>query len=121
MLTAAGDQQAINGMILDISDGRPKSSCYPVSRTPKSFQSPEDLEYLRMKGCFSLPAQAICQELVSRYFQLVHPFLPILNAARFLDDFVNRTDVNANLLVLWSVFFAAASVREQGGCSYSSS
>jgi hypothetical protein len=117
-LTAVGDQQAINVMVLDPPDGSPQSSCYLVPRTTKRSQQPEDLDYLRIKGCFSLPSQGVCEELVCRYFQLVHPFIPIINAPRFLEDFVNRRYVNTNLLILWSIFFAAASVCQQSGSYY---
>jgi hypothetical protein len=50
-----GDQQAINGMTLDLTNDLPKSSHYPISHTSKRLQQPEDVEYLRMKGCFTLP------------------------------------------------------------------
>ena len=111
-LTASGDQQAVNGMFFDLSDGPPRTSRYLVPRTSKRSQRPEDLAFLRMKGCFSLPSQSVCEELVCRYFQLVHPSLPVIDAGRFLDDFVNRY-IKTNLLVLWSMFFAATSVRWQ--------
>jgi hypothetical protein len=111
---AAGDQQAINGPFLDLLDDiRPKSSLCSLFRTSKRYKDPEDLEYLRKKGCFSVPSQSICEELVSCYFRLVHPFIPVINATRFLEDFVEGKYLGTNLLVLWSMFFAAASVSQE--------
>jgi len=115
MLTALGDQQAVNGMVLDASDFSPQASRYLDPRTSRRCQQPEDLAYLRIKGCFSLPSQNVCEELVCCYFQLVHPSLPIIDAGRFLEDFVNHRYINTNLLVLWSMFFAATSVRDRIG------
>jgi hypothetical protein len=108
---AVGDQQAINGPFLDLLDDSPdKSSPCSLLHTSKRFQDPEDLEYLRKKGCFSLPSQSICEELISCYFRLVHPFIPVINATHFLEEFVEGRYTSTNLLVLWSMFFAAASV-----------
>ncbi|OQU97001.1 Fungal specific transcription factor domain-containing protein [Cladophialophora immunda] len=110
-LLYVGDQQAINGLLLDLPcDRQDVSSRYQIiTSTPERVQDPEDLEFLRKKGCLSLPAASICQELISRYFHLVHPFIPVIHTSRFFEDFTKPRLEAANLLVLWSVFFAAAS------------
>lgn len=76
-------------------------------------QLPEDLEYLRMKGCFSFPAQKICDELVTCYIQVVHPFIPVINVAHLIQDIHEGTYLNKKLLLLWSMFYAASSVGLQ--------
>ncbi|OAL25743.1 hypothetical protein AYO22_04732 [Fonsecaea multimorphosa] len=80
-----------------------------VSPVPEEIQDPEDLEFLRKKGCLSLPTESICQELVSRYFQLVHPFIPVVNTNQFFEDFNGHRHKSCTLLLLWSMFFAVAS------------
>ena len=110
-LTISGDQQAINGFVFDSSNGPSQKSRYLVPRVSTKNQRPEDLAYLQMKGCFSLPSQRVCEQLVRCYFQHVHPSLPIIKAAHFIDDFVNCRYQNTNLLVLWSMFLAATNVR----------
>jgi hypothetical protein len=56
------------------------------------------------------PDVRTCDELVRCYFLYVHPFLPLLNAAEFLPLYESDPNKISQLL-LWSVFFAAASVR----------
>ena len=68
---------------------------------------PEDLDYLRVKGAFTLPPRDIQDALVQCYFYHVHPFSPILDPFRFILDYENN---RASLLLLWSMFVASASV-----------
>jgi hypothetical protein len=113
-LTGAGDQQAINGLLLDPSDVHwPKSSPFQVISASKGVHDADHVEFLRRKGCLSLPSKSISHELVSSYFQHVHPFVPVIDAPQFLQDFDDFERLRTNLLVLWSVFFAAASVCNQ--------
>lgn len=56
-----------------------------------------------------LPSAAVCQDLIRLYFHYVHPWLPIINAAEFLQTYNENVDKLSKLL-LWSVLYAAASV-----------
>ena len=71
----------------------------------------ETLDYLRLKGAFTLPAQDVCRTLVQTYFHHVHPTFPAINAKDFLDEFVGNGVQNISLLLLWSMFSTATSVR----------
>ncbi|KPM45592.1 hypothetical protein AK830_g929 [Neonectria ditissima] len=70
---------------------------------------PEDVDYLRSKGVFSLPPQHIRETLIRAYFHHVHPFAPILAA----NDFIPKYEKGqVSLLLLWSMFLASASFVE---------
>lgn len=98
-------------MLVDLPAGLPsQSSRYFAAEKSKRTHPPEDIQYLQVKGCFTVPEQHICDELIYRYFQLVHPLVPVVNAARFLQDFHDGTCVEMNLLLVWSIFCAASSV-----------
>ncbi|KFZ15702.1 hypothetical protein V502_05445 [Pseudogymnoascus sp. VKM F-4520 (FW-2644)] len=102
-----GDQQSASSFVFDLCNGPSQTSHYLVPRGTTRRQRPEDLNYLRLKGCFSVPSQDICEDLIRAYFLHVHPFLPIIDARHFLEDFVSHGYHNINLLLLWSMFFAA--------------
>jgi hypothetical protein len=68
---------------------------------------PEEIEYLRFKGCFSLPPHSLREILIKAYFHYVHPFEPVLDP----EDFFNKySKGHLSLLLLWNVFMCAASV-----------
>ncbi|KZL82789.1 cutinase transcription factor 1 beta [Colletotrichum incanum] len=68
--------------------------------------SPEDINYLRMKGAFTLPPAHIREAMIRCYFHYVHPFAPILDAGEFITEYERG---RKSLLLLWSMFIAAAS------------
>lgn len=68
---------------------------------------PEDVNYLRIKGAFTLPPRHIQEALIQSYFHHIHPFAPILNPFQFIADYENN---RASLLLVWSMFLASASV-----------
>jgi Fungal specific transcription factor domain len=70
---------------------------------------PEGLEYLKVKGCFTLPASDVCNALVETYFNFVHPLFPIINAREFLERYEQNGIQQINLLLLWSMFSVSAS------------
>lgn len=76
----------------------------------RQAKSPQDLEYLRAKGVFSLPPSEVCHALIQTYFAHVHPILPILDATTFLTRLTQRGYRSVNLLLLWSIIFMATSV-----------
>ena len=67
----------------------------------------EDLEYLKAKGCFSLPTKS--DDLLKAYFRFVHPSFPVLDGPTFLREYANDGIQKLNLLLLWSMFSVAAS------------
>ncbi|KAF4979171.1 hypothetical protein FZEAL_4544 [Fusarium zealandicum] len=85
---------------------------YLVPYTIRKTKSPEDLEYLRYKGVFSVPSRDVCDTLIRTYFLHVHPVLPILDASTFLAQFTQHGCSNVNLLLLWSMIFMAAGFVE---------
>ncbi|KAJ0309569.1 hypothetical protein COL516b_002816 [Colletotrichum fioriniae] len=68
--------------------------------------SPEDVNYLRMKGAFTLPPPHVREAMIRCYFHYVHPFAPILDASEFITEYEKG---RKSLLLLWSMFIAAAS------------
>lgn len=74
---------------------------------------PEDLALLRTKGAFTLPHPTVSDDFVHCYFRYVHPFVPIIDPGRFLLQYKQQGIQHVNLLLLWSVFFAASNVRCQ--------
>lgn len=68
---------------------------------------PEEIQYLRFKGCFSLPSPVLREALVKAYFHHAHPFEPVLDPEDFLDKYSKG---HLSLLLLWSMFVVAASV-----------
>lgn len=80
----------------------------------------EDIQYLKRKGALSLPPKGVMDEFVSNYFQLFHPFFPILDKSSFLASYY-RSDRDAayhphglSLLLLQAIIFTASAV-----CNYS--
>ena len=66
-----------------------------------------DLEYLRIKGCFTLPTAS--RELIEAYFHYVHPSFPVIDGPAFLHDYATKGLEGINLLLLWSMFSISAS------------
>ncbi|RFU75565.1 cutinase transcription factor 1 beta [Trichoderma arundinaceum] len=74
----------------------------------------EDIQFLRRKGALSLPSKGVIDEFVSNYFQLFHPFFPILDKSSFLESYY-RGDHSAgshsrglSLLLLQAIIFTAS-------------
>ena len=70
----------------------------------------EDREYLRIKGVFTLPGNDACSELLRCYISHVHPVMPIIEINQVLDYYHAGRLQEYNILLLWSVFFAAVNV-----------
>ena len=78
-----------------------------VAMPPLDYLLPEEIEYLRFKGCFSLPPQSLREALIKAYFHYAHPFEPVLDP----QDFFNKySKGHLSLLLLWNIFMCAASV-----------
>ncbi|KAJ9643673.1 hypothetical protein H2204_001818 [Knufia peltigerae] len=77
---------------------------YTVKETPA-----EELEFLRVKGAFSIPPKDVCDKAVLAYFRNAHPLLPVLDAKSFLDSYSRRGCQGVRLILLWSILHVAAS------------
>lgn len=110
----AGDRHGI-GAILDTdhSTGHGKKH-FNVPRAPGELLKPEDLHYLKIKGCFSLPDDDICDSIIQCYFRFFHPGFPIIDATSFSDAYVAGGIKAINLLLVWSIFSVATSVWHPG-------
>ena len=73
---------------------------------------PEDLKYLELKGCFSLPDAEINDKLFRAYFEHFHPWFPILNEQEALTLYSYNDVSGTHLLLLWSMFSVASSYLE---------
>ncbi|OAL37971.1 hypothetical protein AYO20_02804 [Fonsecaea nubica] len=94
--------------VMDVCNSGHQSH-YLVPRAAARTLPSDDLTFLRVKGCFSLPSPKVCECLLKHYFHYVHPLLPIVDANRVLTQYHHEGDAPCvNLLLLWSMFFAAA-------------
>lgn len=87
------------------------------SNAAKSTVSVDDLEFLSRKGALQLPSRESLDKCVSAYFQIFHPFFPIIDKPTFLDQY-RRSDQDAlvhgreiSLLLFQAILFTASSVR----------
>lgn len=71
----------------------------------------EDINFLRAKGVFTLPEKESCAHLLRAYISHVHPMMPIIEIDQLLSHFQDGRLHEYNILLLWSVFFAAVNVR----------
>lgn len=57
-----------------------------------------ELEYMRQQEVFSVPPSDLCDNLVRCYFQHVHFFLPVIDAATFLSEYTRSMEKRADNL-----------------------
>ncbi|KAF4966608.1 hypothetical protein FSARC_5728 [Fusarium sarcochroum] len=107
-----GNQHGAVSFVADLVAGDEQSPHYLVPHKVRKHKSPEDLEYLRIKGVFSVPPKEVCDALIRTYFFHVHPLLPILDATSFLTQFAQHGYESVNLLLLWSMVLVAAGFEE---------
>lgn len=113
----SGDHQGIGYVINAMNiDGPSRPQHYLVPRRTASLLQPDDLVYLKAKGCFSLPNEDISDSLIKCYFKYTHPMFPIIDLKDFWRTYTTRGLEGCNLLLLWSMFSVAGSVSE--GPSY---
>ncbi|KAJ4305920.1 hypothetical protein N0V90_001453 [Kalmusia sp. IMI 367209] len=80
---------------------------FHVFATVEKELAAEDLEYLKVKGCFTLPVER--NELLEGYFRFVHPTFPVIDGHAFLQQYATHGFEGINLLLLWSIFSVSAS------------
>lgn len=83
---------------------------YLPSAELKNPWKASELECLKEVGAFASLPRDVSDELVRSYFQHVHSFLPVINAASFLNEYVKDGAQNVNPLLFWSMALAATNV-----------
>ncbi|KAH0845928.1 hypothetical protein AYO21_01399 [Fonsecaea monophora] len=106
-----GDANVLS-LVLDICQ-HPRPSHYMVPRGATRPLSPEESTFIEAGGCYSFPDKEICERLTQAYFKHIHPNLPIMEAGRFIARFRDRGTDGLNLLLMWSMFFAASSFADE--------
>ncbi|KAI1049415.1 hypothetical protein LB506_004587 [Fusarium annulatum] len=71
---------------------------------------PEEIEFLRWRGCFTLPPQPLQEALIKAYFHHCHSFEPVLDPQELFNAYSKG---QLSLLLLWSVFMCAATFVEE--------
>ncbi|KAG5764986.1 hypothetical protein H9Q72_006920 [Fusarium xylarioides] len=71
---------------------------------------PEEIEYLRWRGCFTLPPRPLQDALIKAYFHHCQSFEPVLDPQEFFNAYSKG---QLSLLLLWSVFMCAATFVEE--------
>ncbi|KAL1592787.1 hypothetical protein SLS60_011203 [Paraconiothyrium brasiliense] len=94
------------GAILDAVDKTIDRQFHIFASAEKALDV-EDLQYLKIKGCFTLPEER--KQLLQAYFQFVHPSFPVIDAREFLAQYTAHGFEGINLLLLWSMFSISAS------------
>ncbi|KAH6670253.1 fungal-specific transcription factor domain-containing protein [Plectosphaerella plurivora] len=61
-----------------------------------------DMEYLRAKGAFDLPPRPVQEDLVTAFFEDVHPTAPVIDKAAFLSAF--HENRQPSRLLLFAIF-----------------
>jgi hypothetical protein len=102
-----------NGVLLPVPGYDRSTSFNPV----KSTLAADDFEFLKSREAFLLPSREILDICVSIYFQIFHPFFPVLDKPVFLDQYQSSDQDTLlhgrglSLLLLQAVIFTASLVR----------
>ncbi|KAL4885413.1 hypothetical protein BJY04DRAFT_230958 [Aspergillus karnatakaensis] len=76
---------------------------------------PEDVAYMRSKGCFSVPDQSVLDEFINQFFLHIQPETPVLDEAKFWRLYTQASDGRAHtegklsLFVFQAMLFRAVS------------
>lgn len=72
--------------------------------------APEDVDYLRKKGCFDVPEPELRDAILRSYAEYVHPCIPLLDLARFLSSILSPQPQGnrISLLLFQAVMFAGS-------------
>lgn len=58
-----------------------------------------------------MPRKETCDELLRAYFHHVHPIMPVIDVTTLPHLYTSGDGHPHNLILLWSIFFAAANVN----------
>jgi hypothetical protein len=107
------DKHGALGFLSDLlsPEGPHESTHSFVPRSPRTRKKAHDISLLESKGALTLPTKQVCDRLILVFFHHVYPFLPVVDANAFLRHYAQHGCNNMSLLLLWSMFLAAANVR----------
>ena len=112
ILIIAGDKRGPRQSVYDLCHpGTPQEARpYLPVRAPNISHKPHEVEYMRHQGIYAVLPDDVCDELIRCYFQHVHFFLPVIDAASFLNEYIRNGSQSMNPLLFWSMLLAAANV-----------
>ncbi|KIW35301.1 uncharacterized protein PV07_02004 [Cladophialophora immunda] len=108
-LSYIGDRRGPRLAVYDIC--HPSEAQDPRPYIPKDSNNkprkPYEIEYMRAKGVFETFSNDVADEAIRCYFEHVHFFIPVVDAATFLNQYKNDRN-NISPLLFWSMILAAA-------------
>ncbi|KAE8163266.1 fungal-specific transcription factor domain-containing protein [Aspergillus tamarii] len=120
-ITYLGESFPLAIVLGGLKDGsRPKlhhpGPPFPGTQANVPFQSqpthmlPEDLEYLRAKGVFTLPEKAHLDVLIAVFLDRVYPLYPIVHRQEFIQQY---KEDELSLILIYAVSFIAVTFASQ--------
>jgi hypothetical protein len=111
-LTSVGDRRGPRCSVYELCHPAPAQEAVPYlpSAELRYPWKASELECLKEVGAFASLPRDVSDELVRSYFQHVHSFLPVVDAARFLNEYVKNGAQHVNPLLFWSMALAATNV-----------
>lgn len=123
----ASSHGSVPSLTNSLSPNSSTSSSYPhklSSAGPPSYELPafikptptripaEDLEYLLRKGALTLPEEPLRSTLLNAHFDIVHPYMPLLDRKQFLEivDTEDGSKGRVGLLLFQAVMFSGSAV-----------
>lgn len=68
-----------------------------------------ELEILKLRGAFLLPAKELALDLINLYFEHIHPLMPVINRTQFMAKFEDPND-SPSLMLLQAVLLCGSRV-----------
>lgn len=88
-------------------------SFYPFIKATRLRElNPTQIAFLESQGCLHLPTKSVTDMFVHNYFLYVHPFLPLLDEARFWQEYrlFSVHGDGISILLFHTMLFAASCV-----------
>jgi hypothetical protein len=73
-----------------------------------------EIDALELMGVFQLPPKPLCDDLVQSYFEWVAPIIPVINRARFLEQYHSKENP-PSLLLIQAVLLAGSKAHDNLG------
>lgn len=111
-MTYVGESVGFSGVLELCADGQQPVRRHVLMSSRSTSLPQEDLTYLHAKGIFSIPKPETCRALLLAYLRHVHPIMPVVDCKAISSLYAAGQPSGRNLLLLWSVLFAAMSVGQ---------
>ncbi|KAM0713380.1 hypothetical protein Q7P37_010342 [Cladosporium fusiforme] len=108
-----GESAGFSGVLELCADGEQPVRRHILMSSRSTPLPTEDLVYLQSKGVFSIPKPETCRALLRAYLRHVHSIMPVIDGKVIASLYTAGQPTGRNLLLLWSVFFAAMSFAEE--------